>query len=305
MLKKDLIDATAEAWALIGHGSNNISDLDLMIASISQEFPQIKDKLADPAAKEFRISSESDLTVFIDAKRTGDRLRISLNGDEDWARALVSLRLSCDVSNAETALMNDITAHSTQLVWHEDGNGNLLWANNAYADALRHLSIDAILDNNDDPSNPQKRRIAVHPGNDKREQWFDVSTVPHGDGRLHFANNATEVVRADDARSEFVKTLGKTFGELSIGLAIFDKNRQLAMFNPAFVDMTSLPFDFLSASPAIDTVLDRLRELRMMPEPKHYASWREQFTAVEDAAKAGTYSKKWTLPEGQTYRVTG
>ncbi|WP_232204239.1 PAS-domain containing protein [Roseobacter sp. CCS2] len=301
----DLIDATSDARAMIKHGSSNLSDLDVLIANTVQEFPQLKEKLADPAAHEFRIASQNDPAVFVDVKHTDDRLRISLNSDEDWTRELVTLRLSCDASNAQTALMHGIAIHSTQLVWQEDCNGNLLWANTAYVDTLRDLDVPTILGSGKDHLTGQKRRIAVKLVQDKKEEWFDISTVAHADGWLHFANNATEIVRADNARSEFVKTLGKTFGELSIGLAIFGKNRQLTMFNPAFGDMTSLPFDFLSANPAIDTVLDRMRELRMMPEPKNYTSWREQFTAVEDAAKNGTYSKNWTLPEGQTYRVTG
>ncbi|PJI85891.1 PAS domain-containing protein [Yoonia maricola] len=300
-----LIDATPDAWAMIGHGANNLSDLDVMITHVTPEFPGIKEKLADPDAAAFRICSESDPTVFIDAKRTDNRLRISLNGDETWTRELAALRMSCDASNAETALMQSITTHSTQLVWHEDQNGHLRWANNAYIEALRELDVKSLFDATAEPLEPQKRRIAVKPADGEKDQWFDISTVIHAGGRLHFANNATEIVRADSARSEFVKTLGKTFGELSIGLAIFDKNRQVKMFNPAFSDMSGLPFDFLGASPTIDTVLDRLREIRMMPEPKNYTSWREQFTAVETAAKNGTYSKNWALPDGQTYRVTG
>ena len=43
----------------------------------------------------------------------------------------------------------------------------------------------------------------------------------------------------------------------------------------------------------------------MLPEPKNYTSWRDQFTAVEEAAKNGTYREKWALLNGQTYRVSG
>jgi PAS domain-containing protein len=51
--------------------------------------------------------------------------------------------------------------------------------------------------------------------------------------------------------------------------------------------------------------LDRLRETRILPEPKNYASWRDRFTAVETAARNGTYSEVWNLPDGQAFRVTG
>lgn len=132
-----------------------------------------------------------------------------------------------------------------------------------------------------------------------------MTSIARDDGFLHFATDANAAVRADQERRNFVQTLGKTFAHLSIGLAIFDKRRQLAMFNPALLELTHLPAEFLSGRPTIDAVLDKLRESRMLPEPKNYASWRDQFTALEAEAKKGTYSEVWDLPDAQTYRVTG
>lgn len=69
-------------------------------------------------------------------------------------------------------------------------------------------------------------------------------------------------------RKNFVQTLTKTFATLSIGLVIFDRNRQLMLFNPALIDLTTLPADFLSARPNLLTVFDKLRDNQIMPEPK-------------------------------------
>lgn len=300
----DLVDATPDAWALIDHCTKNLSDYDAMLNAIEGEFPRLKTTLSDSTVSDLRIRSESDASVFIDIQRTENRLRIALNGEENAAYDNATKRLSKATRDAQTSLMHDITTHSPQLIWHEDDAGNLLWANDAYASALKASRKDALFEVPDADA-PLKRCLSVAESDDTKEKWFDVTTVKRDGGFLHFGNDATAVKRADTARSEFVKTLGKTFAEISIGLAIFDKDRQLVMFNPALLDMTKLPIDFLSSRPTIDTVLDRLRELRMMPEPKNYTSWREQFTAVEMAAKQGTYSKNWALPDGQTYRVTG
>ena len=301
----DLIDATGDAWTMVNHGTNNLSDLDTMVARLSKAFPDLKDKLADLTAPEFRIASRSDPTVFLEAKRSNDRLRISLNSAESHAGTCATHQLSQDARSAHENLMHDITIHSPQLVWHEDHDGGLLWANNAYASLRRQLDMTVPFDHTKISPTTGARRVAVKQPHDAKDRWFDITTVEHADGLLHFATDTTESVRAESAKKEFIGTLGRTFAELSIGLAIFDKHRLLTLFNPAFLDMTNLPFDFLSNSPAIDTVLDRLRELRMMPEPKDYVSWREQFTALESGAKDGTYSKNWTLADGQTYRVTG
>jgi len=92
---------------------------------------------------------------------------------------------------------------------------------------------------------------------------------------------------------------------LSVGLAIFDEDRRLVLFNPALVDLTALPADFLIGRPTLFSVLDRLRDQNMIPEPKDYNSWRAQVAALESAAAQGNYHEMWPLPNGQTFRVTG
>jgi PAS domain-containing protein len=229
----------------------------------------------------------------------GDTVRLQLRGDTD---SLV--QPDHHKARRTAALMQDIRQFSPQLVWQEDLNGRVLWSNAAYQ-SLAGPDGSALFDalNTDMDAKPQKQQRVARAGDGK--QWFDVTTIARDNHLIHFANDATLLLRAEQDRRDFVQTMGKTFADLSIGLAVFDKERQLAMFNPALLDMTKLPVTFLSARPTIDTVLDRLRELRMMPEPKNYTSWRDQFTAVEAGAKNGTYTENWALPDGQTYRVTG
>ncbi|MFV2035742.1 MAG: PAS-domain containing protein, partial [Halocynthiibacter sp.] len=104
---------------------------------------------------------------------------------------------------------------------------------------------------------------------------------------------------------DFVQTLTKTFAHLPIGLAIFVRRRQLALFNPALTDLTTLPVDFLSSKPTLHAFLDRLRDRRMTPEPRDYKGWREHIAALEAAATDKGYEETWALPTGRTYRITG
>ena len=43
----------------------------------------------------------------------------------------------------------------------------------------------------------------------------------------------------------------------------------------------------------------------MVPEPKDYRSWSNQMNSLEAAAASGHHVGIWSLPGGQTYRVTG
>jgi PAS domain-containing protein len=96
-----------------------------------------------------------------------------------------------------------------------------------------------------------------------------------------------------------------TFAHLSTGLAIFNRERLLILFNPALLDLTSLPADFLSKRCSAKSFFDQLRELRITPDTPTHKSWAKQVDLITQAALEGRYSETWTLPTGATYRVTG
>jgi len=149
------------------------------------------------------------------------------------------------------------------------------------------------------------QRIAVHGRGDSDDAWYDCHITKIGQDILCTAIPADEAVRSENRRREFTQTLTKTFAELAIGLAIFDRSRHLVLFNPALLDLTNLPTDFLTSRPSMVGFLDRLRENRVMPEPRDYRTWRAAISDLETEASNGTYSETWSLPDGQTYHVTG
>ncbi|MEM6896817.1 MAG: PAS-domain containing protein, partial [Pseudomonadota bacterium] len=142
-------------------------------------------------------------------------------------------------------------------------------------------------------------------GDGKTAQVFDIHSTQRGDGRLYFAIPADATMKAEAAQRDFVQTLTKTFAHLSIGLAIFDKERKLVLFNPALLDLMSLPVEFLSQQPTLTGFLDRLREERLIAEPRNYKAWRKRIVDLEAQAVDGSYCETWSLPGGVTFRVTG
>lgn len=298
----DLIDATADAQLLIAPFTH-LPDRAAMLQVLAPHFPDLADHLNAPIPMRRRILHHCDDEVWIDLDWPGSQMRLTVSG---------TLPRSDRPEHKELSLLRDVIRFTPQLIWRTDSNDVVTWANRAYLDFWDRLHPGgdaALAEKTLFPAlchqTTNLRRIAVPLPQPGADQWFDVVTVPQSADILHYASDANAAVRADLDRRNFVQTLGKTFAELSIGLAIFDKRRQLATFNPALLDMTRLEIDFLSARPTIDTVLDRMREIRILPEPKNYASWRDQFTAVETAAKNGTYSEVWNLPDGQAFRVTG
>lgn len=297
----DLCDATPQAQAMIAPFAD-LPDRDAVCRALAPHFPDLPRhlRLSDKTPQLLAHLADRQISARIDWPN--GQLRISV----------LAPQTALDL--AEAGFLRDITANSPHLMWRTDPQGRLIWANQAYLALWDHLNPTQTGDLADKvlfgpmPTGgaaPSLRRLAVTLPNQDAQHWFDVTSTPHHDGALHFAADANGAVRADQDRRNLVQTLGKTFAELSTGLAIFDKRRQLTMFNPALLDMTRLGFEYLSTRPTIDSVLDRLREGRILPEPKNYASWRDQFSAVERGAKAGTYREIWNQPDGQVFRVTG
>ncbi|SLN67399.1 Sensor protein DivL [Pseudooceanicola marinus] len=137
------------------------------------------------------------------------------------------------------------------------------------------------------------------------ERWLDISARRSAGAWDCAAQDVTALVEAERAQRDFVQTLTKTFAQLSTGLAIFDHDRQLILFNPALLDLTQLSAEFLASRPALSHFFDHLRDRQIMPEPKNYATWREHLSHLVSAATDGRYQDTWSLPGGATYRVSG
>ncbi|MBU2980360.1 PAS-domain containing protein [Lentibacter algarum] len=194
-------------------------------------------------------------------------------------------------------------------VWIASLESELIWANEAYKMLGSPQSPEAPVfefDTIKAMQNSGDRVSLMHPRKNGQTHWFDVSMFElEYDSYFNYAINVDGLIAAEVAQRKFVQTLAKTFAQLSIGLAIFDRDRRLVLFNPALVDLTALPAHFLSAQPNLQSFFDQLRENRIMPEPKDYASWRSQIADLVVKSVGGNYQETWSLPSGLTYRVSG
>ena len=197
-------------------------------------------------------------------------------------------------------------------VWLLDHPNKVRWCNAAYVTLARKargqdtdLTQPLFPELGDDARPGKKTRVSIPVKDNSNKLWFDLTHVGLDEGQLHYAVDVNAIVEAETAQRKFVQTMTKTFAQLSIGLAIFDRNRQLALFNPALIDLTALPPDFLSCRPNISSFFDRLRDQHMMPEPKNYRGWRRQMNDLLEAAEDGNYQETWSLPSGSVYSVSG
>lgn len=202
-------------------------------------------------------------------------------------------------------------------LWRRRPSGEIIWANLHYLVEAADLRAPGeplpwlfseptdLVTGGNGPGDLPRRRIALH-GRGGEKRWFDVAETEGFDGELiGSASHADPVVKAEAALKRFVETLTETFAHLPIGLAVFDKNRRLGLFNPAISEILKLDPAWLARRPSLRDFLERLRENRQMPDQRDFAAWRRKLTALERDAENAAYEEDWVLPSGQTLRVMG
>lgn len=203
------------------------------------------------------------------------------------------------------------------VMWKLSAEGRVLWANAPYFALAEHVSGDdgAVawpvpdlfkMDLSQDRDAGEVTRAQLDVMGQADPLDFEVSMHRQEDGAtLCVALPIGPLVSAENALRSFVQTLSQTFAHLPIGLAVFDKRRELVMFNPALASITRLDVPLLSNRPSLVSFLDGLRDRQRIPEPKNYRDWRNEIARLEQGASDGSYQELWTLPGGETLRVLG
>ncbi len=315
---EELIDSTPRARGLLNQSDSRRSDWDNFLTLLSARFPHLRSQCRDLAkVGKKSIHPRDGAPGVIEAEYWNGLARFTLIQDKEEGKEPVDPMTAAAMEH-ELQTLRSIGENSPQLIWKRDAEGILVWANRAYIELSEALSPpkndgvrpwpphnifgDAAVPEGHAPI-IDMHRVDV-PGED-RPIWYEVTSLKRDTDTMYFAVDASASVYAQDAQRNFVQTLTKTFAQLSVGLAIFDADRRLVMFNPAMLELTKLPADFLISRPTLFSFLDRLRDTNMIPEPKDYRNWRDQMAALETAAREGSYHENWILPGGQTFRVTG
>lgn len=279
-------------------------------AYLAPRFPDLDDALAGLASSgQIEIGSAAGDGLLLTARFHSGLTELRLNDTAAEGALLAIDRLSFDALQAEVKTLRAVARHSPTLIWKTDPEGQIVWANATYIKALQQgfaasgdltWPLPALFQM---PQQANDGRISLVC--DETVYWFAHKHVAEGACELHFATAIDEAVQSEAARQQTLQTLTRTFASLPIGLALFDAERRLQVFNPALVDLTGMSPTFLTARPSFEQILYTLRENRMLPEPKDFRDWRREIIEMEKAAETGEYAEEWCLDGGRTFHVTG
>ena len=214
----------------------------------------------------------------------------------------------------EQETLHGLVAEGPIIAWHRSAEGQVNWS----AGQIRarngavtpEQTVDLIVARtrlNRQPAlvgQPQKSRIEIVVNDAAETVSLHVIEIVRPDGsRVGFATDAGTAAAAERTLTRFVQTMTETFAHLTVGLAIFDRNQTLALFNPALVQMWQVEPAWLARRPSLRDILDELRAIRRLPELEDFHRWRARLLSLFENTEAADYEELWHLADGSNIRV--
>ena len=200
-------------------------------------------------------------------------------------------------------------------VWLRDKGLALTWANHAFLAQTGAATVEAARANQSALDKSERdlaqtargqntvleaKRFAVVSGHTRA---INFTEIPLGDaGIIGTAVDVSEVAAAEAKLQQHVDAHVDTLDKLATAVAIFSREQKLTFFNRAFVRLWGLPEEWLDRHPSDGNILDRLRDLRKLPEQRDYQAWKKGRLALYQNG-GRTHEELWHSPGGQTLRV--
>ncbi|MBI1330159.1 MAG: PAS domain-containing protein [Alphaproteobacteria bacterium] len=201
-------------------------------------------------------------------------------------------------------------------VWLRDKALSLQWVNRAYANAAGLADTDAVISSQTPLDKTERdlasaaraegepleaKRFAVV-GGQRRALAF--THTPVGDGRVvGAAIDVTEVATAEARLQQHIDAHADTLDKLATAVAIFGRDQRLTFFNRSFVTLWGLSDQWLETHPTDGEILDKLREMRKLPEQRDFQSWKRQRATLYEQPGDYLPEELWHVPGGKTLRV--
>jgi PAS domain-containing protein len=273
--------------------------------------------LDGPDAATLAAKLESLITAgaaFTLSLRTASCPVVAVRGCSVGSRAAVFFRVDKDAPEPEADFCATMDALPIP-VWIRNKHMVLTWANRAFLAATASSTLrdallkDASLDQSerdlaraasDGADKVSTKRYVVINGQ-RRALTIDMRRLPDK-SVAGFATDVTDITKAEAKLQLSADAFSSVLNTFDTAIAIFGADRRLETYNGAYVRMWRLPEQWLDAHPTFDDILDRLREMRRLPEQRDFGAWKREL--MEQFEQAGHHHEAtWHSPTGLSVDV--
>ena len=212
------------------------------------------------------------------------------------------------------------------LSWIRNGEGDIIWVNQAYAKALDTHKSEIIARQSELPlTSAQRAAKDRHPIQELAEQArqnnqsqiskmhsiisgqrlllsIQESPLSAGSGTLGLAQDVTREEELETEHNRYLSANKELLQQLQSAICIFAADTTLEFYNDAFARLWGLEGSWLDSGPRLSEIMDKLRETRQLPEQTDFRSykneWLEMFTSLLEPHDQMLY-----LPNGDVLRM--
>ncbi|HLJ63976.1 MAG TPA: PAS-domain containing protein [Stellaceae bacterium] len=112
-------------------------------------------------------------------------------------------------------------------------------------------------------------------------RFLELTEIPGDGGELiGFARDFTDLEALEARLSRHLSAYADVLETIGIAIAIYGPDTRLTFFNTAFATLWGLEEDWLRDEPTLDQVLERLAEMRRLPEYADFRAFKRQSLAM-------------------------
>ncbi|MFO1088833.1 MAG: ATP-binding protein [Hyphomicrobiales bacterium] len=261
----------------------------------------------------FGIRTTKGELLEVDGRSAGGSATLRFRTLAGERRQTTELTLDARKLGKQVERLSAILDAAPLAIWLDDPEQHLLWANRAYVDSVEDPDFEGMLARQTrlvdparieyDATQPLKnvKRGRAHTVIAGRKTALDVYEVRLSEGTVSFAVDMTLLEETQKELKRHIRAHASTLDKLATAIAIFGPDRRLRFYNSAYAELWGLETGWLDQHPLDGEILDRLREMRRLPEQENFKDWKaRQLAAYQTLEPREMW---WHLPSGQTLRV--
>jgi signal transduction histidine kinase len=199
-------------------------------------------------------------------------------------------------------------------VWLRDPAGRIIWVNAAYVKAVEAESELEVLERQIELlETRQRRQVAktiatgesykarVHLIAGGQRKPHDIVILPVDGMTAGAAVDVSDIETAQGELDRQVAAYDRTLDHVETAVALFGRDQKLVFHNAAFTNLWPLDPEWLASHPSDSDILDRLREIGVLPPVVSHRDWKAQ---VLSTSRTGTpLEDVWHLTDGRIIKV--
>lgn len=299
--------------------SGGVSIFDLFLSGLHRQHKSklvaaVQDLKTDGTTFTLEVETPGGKAFLAEGRPAGGKAVVWLRDASEEGRQASALSRQLEAADEERAVLTGLLDALPFPIWRRDGGLDLEWANRAYVRAVEETDLATVIEKGTelDHSGKQLAAEAVTALDYKSERRYvvvngqrralDFVELPQDSGTVGMALDASELDLAESDRLRHIDAHAETLNTLATAVAIFDGDKRLIFYNHAYLKLWQMDEEFLDGQPLEGEVLERLREMRRLPEKADFPAWKKQKLELYTNL-ISQKDETWHLPDGRTLRV--